>query len=118
MDERARREDLGEGPETRDAGLPELRRRPHAGDGDHLIQPPGPQKPADQDAVGEGAVEELAEEPGAEAVEERERNTQEDNVRGMAQDPPAPNRRRRKETQAPRDEPPPQGLADLETGNL
>lgn len=118
MDERARREDLGEGPETRDAGLPEPRPRPHGADGDRLIQPPGAAKPADQDAVGEGAVEELAQEPGGEAVEERERNTQGDNVRSMHHDPPTPNRRRRKESQAPRDEPPPQGLEDLETGNL
>ena len=118
MNERARREDLGEGPETRDAGLPEPRPRPHAGEGDRLIQAPGTPKPADQDAVGEGAVEELAEDPGGAAVRERERNTQGDNVRGMPTDPPPSSRRRRKGAEPPDEAPPPHGLTDLETGNL
>ena len=117
MNERARRENLGEAPETRDVGLPEPRRA-RTDEGDRLIQAPGPQKPADQDAVGEGAVEELAQDPGGEAVEEREQNTQGDNVSAMPSDPPAPNRRRRMESEPPRDETPPHGLTDLETGNL
>lgn len=118
MNERARREDLGDSPETRDAGLPEPRPRPHGADGDHLIQAPGPPKPPDQDAVGEGAVEELAEDPDGEAVEEREKNTQGDNARVMPADPARANRRRRKESEPPRDRTPEQGLTDLETGNL
>jgi hypothetical protein len=84
--------DLGEGPERRMENLP----TPGVDDdpGDRMIQSPGPAKPPDQDAVGEGAVQELSTDPEGEGLEQREENTQKDNIRAVPQDPlPDPKRR-------------------------
>lgn len=90
---RPRPRELGDAPETRLENIPP---GPEADgeEGRRLVQPPGPLKPGDQDAVGEGAVEELVIDPGAGAVEDRERDTQRDNIRPVPRDPPKDPRRR------------------------
>ena len=82
---RPRPQDLGDAPETR---LQNLRSTPREAEERRLVQPPGPVKPLDQDAVGEGDVEPMATHPEVENVVAREQDTQRDNIRAIPRDPP------------------------------
>jgi hypothetical protein len=109
---RPKPENLGEGPERRMENLPASRRVPHEQEGDNLTQQPGVPKPDETDAVGEGDVEELAQEEEGAVVEEKEKLTQKDNARTTYREPPSDLRRRLRETQPPPEKPPPEGLEE------
>jgi hypothetical protein len=84
---RPKPEDLGDAPETRLQNIPPASPAPDAEER-RLVEPPGPAKPREQDAVGEGDVEPMAIRPETENVRAREHDTQRDNIRAIPRDPP------------------------------
>lgn len=91
-----RAEQLGDAPEERmenfpRGGIPERQ----------LQEQPGAPKPAETDAVGEGAVEELSQEFGDRDMREREEETQRDNIRAVYAEPATDAKRRAREMGAP-----------------
>src|SRR5262245_59500392 len=59
---------------------------------------PGPHRSSDTDAVGEGDVEQLAQETEGRVFHQREMQLERDRVRPMHREPPPDNRRRMRES--------------------
>lgn len=100
-EERARPDNLGEGPERRMEKLPPEKPSPREASLEAAFHSPGAPKPPEADAAEEGAVQELAKETEGKLLEEKEELTQKDNPRPLSKEPLPDIRRRIRETQAP-----------------